>query len=86
MSHIDNGQWPRMGENRFNIKGNRNLGCPNTGYVSVPFPPLLTGVWVRIIVLFQWAAIGETPGQFFKGEVPNCVIKYFKYLEYDNCL
>ena len=45
--------------------------------MSVPFPPLRTGVWVGIIVLFIWAAIGETPGQFFMGEVPNCVIKYF---------
>ena len=37
----------------------------NTGLVSVSFPPLLTGVWVGIIILFKWAAIGETPGQFF---------------------
>ena len=39
----------------------------NNGLMSVPFPPLLTGVWVGIIVLFKWAAIGETPGQFFMG-------------------
>ena len=45
--------------------------------MSVPFPPLLTGVWVGIIVLFKWAAIRETPGQW--GEVPNCVIKNFIY-------
>ena len=60
---------------------------PNTGLVSVPFPPLLTGVWVEIIVLFKWAAIVETPGQFYHGgEVPNSVIKYFIYLEYDKFL
>ena len=38
---------------------------PNTGLVSGPFPPLLTGVWVGIVVLYKW------------GEVPNIVIKYF---------
>ena len=41
----------------------------NTGLVSVPFHPLLTGVWVRIVELFKWAGIGETifHGQFFIG-------------------
>ena len=35
--------------------------------MSVSFPPLLTGVRVGIVVLFKWAATGETPGQFFMG-------------------
>ena len=40
---------------------------PNIGLVSVPFSPLLTGVWVGIVEIFKWAAIGETSGQFFMG-------------------
>ena len=55
----------------------------NTGLVSVPFPPLLNGVCFGIVELFKWAAIGETRGQLFMGEVPNSAIKYFIYLEYD---
>ena len=39
----------------------------NTGLVSVPFPPLPTGVWVGIVELYKWAAIGETLGQFLMG-------------------
>ena len=49
----------------------------NTGLVSVPFPPLLTGVWVGIIVLFKWAAIGETPGQLFMGGGSKLCYKIF---------
>ena len=55
----------------------------NTGLVSVSFPPLLTSVWVGIVVLFKWAAIGEHLDNFSWGEVPNCVIKYLIHLEYD---
>ena len=51
----------------------------NTGLVSVPFPPLLTGVWVGIIVSFKWAAIGEHLDNFSWGEIPNCVTKYIIY-------
>ena len=47
--------------------GNHCLVNPNTGLVSVPFSPLLTGVWDGIVELFKWAAIGETRGHFFMG-------------------
>ena len=50
---------------------------PNTGLMSVPFPPLLTGLWVGIMVLFKWAAIGETPGQFFMGGGSKLCYKIF---------
>ena len=53
-----------------------SLGC-NTGLVSVPFPPLLTGVWVGIILLFKWAAIGENTWTIFHGGGSKLCYKIF---------
>ena len=50
----------------------KNNWCPipNTGLMSVPY----SNGWQ------SWKHLDN----FSWGEVPNCVIKYFVYLEYDN--
>ena len=41
--------------------------------------PITNDKWVGIIILFKWAAIGETPGQFFMGGGSKLCYKIFLY-------
>ena len=47
--------------------------------MSVPFPPLLTGVWTGLSNYPSGLQWGKHVDNFSWGEVPNSVIKYFIY-------
>ena len=51
--------------------------------MSVPFPPVLTGVWVGLSYYSNGRQSGKHLDNFSWG-VLNCIIKYFIYLEYYN--
>ena len=57
---------------------------PNTGLMSVPFPPCSLAFGSGLWYYSNGRQSAKHLDNFLWGEVPNCVIKYSIYLEYDN--